>query len=248
MTKTFLAGAAMLALSAFTGAAQAGDSANGAYNWSGFNLGISAGAAISDVTTTSGITVPGPANWLSSAKSTGNDDNVAFTGGALLGYDWQFDHLVLGIAADVNYGGFGGDQTVTYANAFGVSGDTARQKISYDSDWYGTLRGRVGFAADNLLFYGTAGLAISTLEMDTSLDVQSGLKNTRLINDPHSWIVGGWTAGAGVEYGFEKWSLGAEYLYISLPLDTTNTAGAVKTRSEVDYGMNVVRATAKLRF
>lgn len=248
MTKMFSAGTALLALSVYAGAAQAGDADSGAYDWSGFNVGVNAGAAFSDVTTTLGLTVPAPADWLSSARSTGSDDEPAFTGGASLGYDWQFDHLVLGVETDVNFGGFQGDHTVTYANAFGISGDTAPQKLSYDSDWYGTLRGRLGFAADNLLFYGTAGLAVSTLEMDTSLDVKRGSNTTRLIDDEADWLVGGWTAGGGVEYGFDKWSLGAEYLYVSLPVDSSKSSGSTKSSGEVEYGFSVVRATAKLRF
>jgi outer membrane immunogenic protein len=238
----------LLALSAFAGAAQASDSGGGAYDWSGFSAGVNAGAAFSDVTTTAGITVPAPADWLSSVKHNGNDDEAAFTGGASLGYDWQFDHLVLGVETDINFGGFQGDQTGTFANAFGVNGDTATQKLSYSSDWYGTLRGRMGFAADNMLFYGTAGLAVSTLEMDNSLDVKKGSSTTMLIDDKTDWLVGGWTAGAGVEYGFDKWSLGAEYLYISLPVDSTKASGSTKIEGDVDYGFSVLRATAKLRF
>ena len=71
----------------------------------------------------------------------------------------------------------------------------------------GTVRGRVGYAFDQVLIYGTGGYAWADNRMTaSSLGVS--------VSDSH--IHSGWTVGAGVEVMFApKWSVKAEYLYRS---------------------------------
>ncbi len=68
--------------------------------------------------------------------------------------------------------------------------------------WFSTLRARLGYAADRVLFYGTAGGALG--------DVAPGLSgNFQRITK------GGWTAGAGVGFT-ENLTARIEYLYLKL--------------------------------
>ena len=101
-----------------------------------------------------------------------------FTGGALIGYNWQMESLVLGFEADINYAGFGDDNeediTDSINDVFNASVDDATVETSYDANWFGTLRGRLGFAADNFLFYGTGGLAFGHMEANIDIDVTDG--------------------------------------------------------------------------
>ena len=55
--------------------------------------------------------------------------------------------------------------------------------------WFSTLRGRLGYAADRVLFYGTAGGALGDVALGQGGSFQHIVK-------------GGWTAGAGVEAAF----------------------------------------------
>jgi outer membrane immunogenic protein len=74
----------------------------------------------------------------------------------------------------------------------------------FSNPWFGTLRGRVGYAVNNILLYGTAGLAYGNLQVELG-----GLEEnkTRV----------GWTAGLGMEVGFTpNWSAKVEYLYMDL--------------------------------
>jgi outer membrane immunogenic protein len=66
------------------------------------------------------------------------------------------------------------------------------------------VRGRAGYALNNILFYGTAGLAFGELRGETF-----GLSE--------SHTTAGWTAGVGAEFGFaQNWSAKIEYLYVDL--------------------------------
>jgi opacity protein-like surface antigen len=80
--------------------------------------------------------------------------------------------------------------------------------------WFSTLRARLGYAADRVLFYGTAGGALG--------DVAPGLSgNFQRITK------GGWTAGAGVEAAFtENLTARIEYLYLKLGNATCTSAAA----------------------
>jgi len=66
------------------------------------------------------------------------------------------------------------------------------------------VRGRGGYAFNNVLFYGTLGLAFGELRAATF-----GM------SESHTNV--GWTAGVGAEYGFApNWSAKIEYLYVDL--------------------------------
>ena len=118
-----------------------------------------------------------------------------FAGGTV-GYNWQTGKLVLGVEADAAWSDVGA--------SIGFPGlATASDKIRD----MGTVRGRIGYAFDQVLIYGTAGYAWADNRMTaTVLNVS--------LSDSH--FHSGWTAGAGVEFMVApKWSVKAEYLYRS---------------------------------
>jgi len=109
-----------------------------------------------------------------------------FAGGTA-GYNWQMGNLVLGIEADAAWADVG-------ATFFPFE---ARIRDM------GTVRGRLGYAFDSVLLYGTGGYAWA----ENRLSVP-GLSDSKFLS--------GWTLGAGVEVMFApKWSVKAEYLYRS---------------------------------
>jgi len=114
-------------------------------------------------------------------------------GGGTVGYNWQFGTIVAGIEAD---GAFG--DVKSSASALGV---TVTAKV----DALATVRGRVGVAFNQVLLYGTGGLALT----DTKVTATNGV-----VAFSDSKTQTGWTVGAGVEWMFiPRWSLKAEYLY-----------------------------------
>jgi outer membrane immunogenic protein len=116
------------------------------------------------------------------------------SGGIQGGYNWQFGTpWVFGLEADLQ--------------ATGADDTFAAWKFS--NPWYGTIRGRVGYALNpNLMVYGTGGLAFGQL------------KGTRP-GQSESHTNAGWTVGAGAEFALtNNWSLKAEYMYVDL--DSSN--------------------------
>lgn len=123
-------------------------------------------------------------------------DPLAIKGGlagGTVGYNWQSGMYVAGIEAD------GGWADISQTATVGLVSATARVQS------VGTVRGRVGVAFDQVLFYGTGGFAFADNKMSAS-----ALGLTFSDTKVHT----GWAVGAGVEWMFTHgWSLKAEYLY-----------------------------------
>ena len=133
-------------------------------------------------------------------------------GGVQLGYNAQFSQWVLGIETDLQ--GSGISKTVNDLNF----GDTLRSK----TDWFGTLRGRLGVAFNPaVLLYITGGLAYGQVNNSAVGPVLSGSPYN--IDRTHA----GYVLGGGFEYKIApSWSVKAEYQYINLRKnDPTNPAG-----------------------
>ncbi len=110
-------------------------------------------------------------------------------GGAEAGFNWQHGNFVYGAEADINLSG----ASDTFA------------PWQFSNPWFGTLRGRGGVAINNVLIYGTAGLAYGGLTADTAGNLSESRTSF------------GWVAGGGVEVGLTpNWSAKAEWLYLDL--------------------------------
>lgn len=171
------------------------------YNWSGFYIGGNAGYgwATADVTDT---IVGGPFSGLSAA-STGNKLNGAIAGGQI-GVNFQNGPLVLGLEGDLQWSGqksstvFGCGVACTITEAGNIK-------------WFGTARGRIGVAADRVLFYGTGGAAWINATDTLTGTVPAG--TATLLSLSSTSI--GWAAGAGIEVAFTENLTGRiEYLYM----------------------------------
>jgi outer membrane immunogenic protein len=121
-----------------------------------------------------------------------------FAGGLQAGYNWQAGSFV-----------FGGETDIQLSGA-----DDTFAAYKFSNPWFGTLRARTGFALNNILAYGTFGLAYG------------GLKGQFLGIDEEKTHVG-WTAGLGMEVGLTtNWSAKVEYLYMDLGNHAYTITGA----------------------
>jgi len=135
-------------------------------------------------------------------------------GGIQAGYNWQFGQFVLGAETDIQ--------------ASGASDTFAPWQFS--NPWFGTVRGRAGEALNNVLIYGTAGLAFGTVTV------------TSPGNLSESHTSAGWAAGVGAEVGFAPhWSAKAEWLFMDFAdrnfsvTGTSNGLSANLVRLGVNY-------------
>jgi outer membrane immunogenic protein len=167
------------------------------FSWSGFYLGANAGVS-------GGTFGSGDQN---SANSTG------FSGGGQAGYNYQFpgSNFLVGIEADFQ----GSTLQGTYDN-YQANGEAGWQDAS-KVDWWGTVRGRVGYAFGGFLPYATGGLAYGHVETNGSCWVAAGPFGCDQSQGSVSGTHIGWTAGGGLEYAItHNLTFKAEYLYTDL--------------------------------
>jgi outer membrane immunogenic protein len=125
--------------------------------------------------------------WGSVSSSSAHPSGT--TGGILGGYNWQTGQFVYGIEGDLQLS----DANDTFAS------------YKFSNPWFGTVRGRGGVAFNNILLYGTLGIAFGEGQVG---QVGFGTESSASF---------GWTGGLGLEVGLTpNWSARAEYLYVDL--------------------------------
>lgn len=154
------------------------------YNWTGFYIGAQIGAAWTKAPNSFG-----PGVFVPEAAADGSGMKL----GGHAGYNFQAGSIVFGIEGDLEWANIKG-------NDGGVGGDINELKV----DWQGSVRGRLGYALNSALIYGTGGWAFA------------GAKSN-VLNAPTESVartISGWTVGAGVEMMFApNWTGRIEYRY-----------------------------------
>ncbi|HEV7440129.1 MAG TPA: porin family protein [Methylobacterium sp.] len=181
------------------------------FTWSGFYAGFNAGYGF-DASNNGNATVvnlPAASGLFRNAANTAfvpgqvafsnGSSNDGFVGGGQIGYNYQFtpgSGLVVGIEADAQYVDFGRNRNrfafaTLPAGGFVTPGSLVFNPNGQASlDFFGTVRGRIGYAFDRVLFYGTGGFAYGA----------GGGRQFGLPNGSRDDFRTGWTAGGGVEY------------------------------------------------
>ncbi|MCJ2057284.1 porin family protein [Methylobacterium sp. J-048] len=242
--KTLLA--SLAAFTALTAAASAADLPRRAapppiftpipvFTWTGAYFGINAGYAFdasSNSTSSFGI----PAAFATTGTATANfsqRNQEGFSGGGQVGYNYQFtpgSGVVVGIEADAQYLDFGRSRN----NALITGGQLAQGLYVTDPrglsslDFFGTVRGRIGYAFDRVLVYGTGGFAYGSGSADRSFGGFAGNDSFRT----------GYAVGGGMEYALPVDSflnffrssavtVKVEGLYVNIDRNTRNQGAFV---------------------
>jgi outer membrane immunogenic protein len=145
-------------------------------------------------------------------------------GGVQAGYNWQADSLVLGIEGDISFTDmrrsrlhFHSDDDEFDTQGWRDTGlDEVFSSVRTNVDLLASVRGRIGFAADNMLLYGTGGVAwadanVRSRFFATHSDIPSTIDEThrRSLND-FGFVLGG---GASWMVIPQTFSVGVEGLY-----------------------------------
>ncbi len=195
------------------------------YDWTGFYLGVHLGYAW------------GRSDWTEQPDGLAGSVNMfqrydAFSntgswfGGLQAGYDYMLpNRLVIGGVADLSA------PSRQSLNGISIGGTSTFISPMLGQESYienvldmGTVRGRIGYAPGNWLFYATGGLAWTYDQLTvTQLD------NAGTTDQPFLWRFG-WAAGAGVEIPLmPDWTAGLEYLYTRYGNSTVGFANAGQT-------------------
>lgn len=129
---------------------------------------------------------------------------AGITGGAQAGHNWQTGHLVIGVEGDFQ-GANQKDAVCLQACKVQFDYVTAQQSLS----WFGTVRGRIGYAAGPALLYATGGYAVAGIKTDVQ-KLDGAMTTAASLNEIRS----GWVLGGGIETMFApNWSTKLEYIY-----------------------------------
>jgi outer membrane immunogenic protein len=229
-----------------------------AYNWTGFYVGLNAGYSWGR-TDIDYVIAPGAASadFATPPCSFGTCpfgfrlSPDSFIGGGQIGFNYQTGALVWGAETDIAWRNR--SSTLTHVFAGNVNGDYT--VLTASQNWVGTLRAKLGVAANTWLIYATGGLAYGRFEHSVGEFSFGGIfPVNRTLSQSHTRA--GWTVGGGAEYAFDpQWSLGVHYLYMDFGSETLafgrqiigSTDYAASTASFHDRS-HVVRAQLNYRF
>lgn len=217
-----------------------------AFTWTGFYVGGQAGVAFNRDS--------GLFSTDSSFIGSSDDGEASFIGGGHVGYDYQINNFLIGAVADLNY------IDASTASTYTLPGSTTVFGAQQDIDYVGTVRAKLGYAADRIAVYATGGLAYGDTSNnylgDTTAVIGGTAYNVSVSEDTDDV---GYAVGAGVDYLVtQNFSIGVEYLYTDLgdsklrvdytPIAGTGTGAFVSTDSSSDLDFHTVWAKASFRF
>ncbi|MBX9930413.1 MAG: porin family protein [Methylobacterium sp.] len=170
------------------------------FTWTGAYFGINAGYVFSesDTARTTGIGALQNNVNLGLREPGVRVSTEGFTAGGQVGYNYQFtpgNGLVVGVEADAQYTDL--DSSVT-RSIFIPAANPNRLTNIYRTEmsFLGTVRGRVGYAFDRFLVFGTGGFAYG--DVTHSVQFQTGVPIT--YSGQRNQMETGYVYGGGVEY------------------------------------------------
>ncbi|MBB4085298.1 MULTISPECIES: outer membrane beta-barrel protein [Sphingomonas] len=184
-----------------------------------------------------------------------NDKNgIAYY--ARVGADHQVGNIVYGVVGE-----FGKAEINDSVSGFSTT--PANYVMTRELDWEASIRGRVGYAVDTTLFYGTFGPGYARI--DRSFTTSNTANAFALSGDRNQF---GFLGGGGIEQKLGRnFSVGLEYMYHQYQDDDArvrvtqgtapatnpfvlapNTSGTDIRRSDDKFRWHSIRATAAFRF
>jgi outer membrane immunogenic protein len=227
------------------------------FSWTGWYIGANAGYGWGESTSPAiSSNVLDPANpfdnFFPSLKPRG------FIGGGQIGYNWQVNpNWVVGLEADFQ----GADIKASGANSLVFTSAllpplTVTESLSEKLEFLGTVRGRLGYAAGNWLFYGSGGVAYG--DVKSTIGVSASIPGvSAAISGSRSETRVGWAAGGGVNYAMtQNWILGVDYLHYDLgrpSVTVVDPAGVILTpggfvSASQKVGGDIVRGVINYKF
>jgi outer membrane immunogenic protein len=210
------------------------------YNWGGIYVGINGGYGF------------GSSTWTDSLNPVGSTGSFNVNGGLIggtFGVQFQAESWVFGAEGDFDWQSLKGTSSSAFCTGVAATPKTpplptpaAGLNCETQSNWLATIRGRVGYAWNYLLVYGTAGGAWANMKTT----VISGQSSNAF----------GWTAGVGIEYAFaDRWSAKLEYLFADFASISCvggacgfNLPSKLSANDSISFSENVIRVGVNYKF
>lgn len=209
------------------------------YNWSGLYIGANVGAAFDSQGAPNNFIATGPFAGTPTGAVSHNSTGIA--AGGQIGINFQTGPWVYGIEGDADW----------LSNKATTNGSTAAgtNQHVFTLDMLSTVRGRVGYAFDRALFYGTGGFAMGDYSTTRTQVTGTFMGATAGTAETFSTLRLGWTAGGGIEYALgDNWTVRAEYLFVDLEKLTYTFPLANITQAAPQEYVQVVRAGFNFKF
>jgi len=227
--------------------------------WSGLYIGGTVGFGTGDTSDRLDIKAEGPFDF---GDFGPGDDVEAFEAflsndydmdgavyGGFLGYNWQRGNAVFGVEAGLNGTDFDGHTKCW-------DGADCHRKLTY----YATVTGRLGYAVNDLMFYGFGGVAWGDVETKARFpggrtpEAPDGGEISWSFNHDKTQV--GWTAGVGLEFALtERFVAGIEYAHVDLGeesyravliTDSSDNTAEFTNQVDVSFDLIKIRASYKL--
>jgi outer membrane immunogenic protein len=176
------------------------------YDWTGIYGGVHLGAGLlEDQVTTTTTTALQPSGVQTKLSP------FAVVAGAQAGFNYQIQQVVIGAEGTFTWSDISGTQAT--ASPLPTFSETS---ISTPR-WYATATGKIGFAANDFLFYAKGGAAWMGVNYTQAASTGTGNVSSQTISDTRT----GFTAGGGIEFGMtENLSARLEYDYLNFGTKT----------------------------
>jgi outer membrane immunogenic protein len=181
------------------------------HRWTGFYLGADVGGVWQS---RPNVDFSQPNGFYDPMALPGSD-KAAIAAGLHAGYNWQTpSNILLGIEGDFTWAN-AKSSTASQQLTEGGSPSTANGapvtvSTSTQFDWLSSVRGRLGYVWNNVLFYGTGGVAWA----ETKNSLQMTGDDYKSVHGTFNKVIDGWVAGGGLEYAFaSNWTLRGEFLH-----------------------------------
>jgi outer membrane immunogenic protein len=172
------------------------------YDWSGFYTG-------------------GSINYTAQFRGTGQLTDEGYgalqpkgqgpKGGVFAGYNFQINSFVLGIEADASYGWNNDHRFMTGA----YQGNQVPLNYKFNQNASYSLRARLGYAFNDLMVFGTLGMASSDIKNSGLIIAKGNSQQVDVLYNAFTrGVENGYAMGIGFEYGIDSnWIARAEYIY-----------------------------------
>lgn len=207
--------------------------------WDGIYVGLDAGGASNRIC--QGWMPSGVGVGLGPFGSRNCSNGDTFVGGLQLGDNVQYQHLLLGLGADVDVAtAESRKETVKYSGTELAEGNYSFSgKLSPDG--FVTAGPRIGYAGRQALAYVTAGVTLPVGPSRSQFiftPVGTGKSNASFAGG-RNFASAGWVAGGGAEWGLNgPWSISVEYLHMSLGRGGDSVASCTGSACAVFSGLS----------